>query len=174
MSSYGHAHASIARRNPLCRWLLAALVGLCAGPASFAAERPESLSPNEQAAWNLEADYWKYVKAVDLEAYRSLWHKDFVGWPYSAAQPVRKDHITDWISAYADKGVRLQWYSIQPAASQATENVVVTHYWVTTFWADKAGRGEPPQTSRITHAWIKTRDGWQIIGGMSAIPTSDK
>ena len=46
---------------------------------------------------------------------------------------------------------------------------VVTHYWVTAFWADKAGKGEPPETTRITHTWIKTTTGggWQILGGMS-------
>jgi hypothetical protein len=45
--------------------------------------------------------------------------------------------------------------------------MVVTSYWTTVFWVDKAGRGEPA-TMRVTHTWIKTATGWQIIGGMSA------
>lgn len=147
------------------RWLLLAVVGLCAELPMVGQQARQS--PSEEAVWKLEADYWRYVKAADLEGYRGLWHKDFVGWPSFSAQPVRKDHITDWITASTEKGVRLQWYSLEPAASQATENVVVVHYWVTAFWADKAGRGEPPETTRITHTWIKTPAGWQIVGGMS-------
>lgn len=125
-------------------------------------------SENEQQVWKLENAYWQYVKALDLEHYRALWHPNFVGWPDSSSQPAHKDHITDWITSVSDKGGRMQWYSLQPAASQATENIVVTHYWITSFWVDKDGHGEP-STSRITHTWIKTPTGWQIISGMSAV-----
>jgi len=122
---------------------------------------------NEKAVWKLESAYWEDVKALDLKSYMTLWHDNVLGWPYANSQPARKDHIADWISRYTDKGLRLQWFSIQQAASQSTDDVVVTHFWITSFWADKAGHGEP-STSRITHTWIKTANGWQIIGGMSA------
>jgi Domain of unknown function (DUF4440) len=151
------------------RMLMLAVVGLCAALPAAAQQ-----SANEQAVWKLETAYWNYVRAVDLDGYRTLWHKDFVGWPSSSAQPARKDQITDWITASTDKGVRLQWYSLEPAASQATENIVITHYWVTAFWSDKAGKGEPPETVRITHTWIKTATGWQILGGMAAPPAPGK
>jgi hypothetical protein len=157
------------RRFSCWRWLLLAVVGFCAA-LPVAAQQ----SANEQAVWKLESAYWNYVKAVDLEGYRTLWHKDFVGWPSSSAQPARKDHITEWISALTGKGLHLQWYSIEPAASQATENIVITHYWVTAFWADKAGQGDPPETARVTHTWIKTAAGWQILGGMASSPPSGK
>jgi len=39
-------------------------------------------------------------------------------------------------------------------------------YWITLKWVDKDGNG-PSQTIRITHAWRKSGDEWQIIGGMS-------
>lgn len=151
------------------RAALLALTGFCLALCASAQQ-----SANEQAVWKLEADYWKFVKAVDLEGYRGLWHANFVGWPSSSAQPKRKDHITDWITGLTEKGLRLQWYSIEPAASQATENIVITHYWVTTFWSDKNGNGEPPETGRITHTWIRTPTGWQILGGMSAQPAPGK
>jgi ketosteroid isomerase-like protein len=125
-------------------------------------------SDNEQAVWKMEKTYWEDVKVLDLDSYRALWHENFVGWPYSSSQPARKDHITDWIAAYTDKGSRLQWFSLQPAASQSTGDLVVTHYWLTAFWSDKAGHGEPA-TTRVTHTWIKTDKGWQIISGMSAV-----
>jgi hypothetical protein len=31
--------------------------------------------------WEREEEYWRYVKAADVEDYIMLWHKDFVGWP---------------------------------------------------------------------------------------------
>ena len=171
MSSRGRPGNPSARQLLILikRMLPLVLVGLCAALPAVGQQ-----SADEQAVWKLETAYWNYVKAVDLDGYRSLWHRDFVGWPSSSAQPARKDHITDWITASTDKGIGLQWYSIQPAASQATENIVVVHYWVTYFWADNAGRGEPPQTNRITHTWIKTGDGWQILGGMSNPPIHGK
>ena len=122
---------------------------------------------NENAVWKLENAYWEYVKALDMDHYKGLWHENFVGWPYSSSQPARKDHITDWIKARTDKGTTLAWFELKPAESQATDNIVVTAYWLTELWAVKAGHGEP-FTQRITHTWIKTANGWQIIGGMSA------
>jgi hypothetical protein len=144
------------------RHLIVALVVLTAVLPVFAQQ-----SENDKEVWKRETSYWEYVKAVDLDGYRSLWHPDFVGWPKFSAEPARKDHITDWIAAYSEKGTRLKWYSIQPAASQSTENIVVVHYWITQLWLDKAGQGQL-ETDRITHTWIKTPGGWQIIGGMSA------
>jgi hypothetical protein len=124
-------------------------------------------SDNEKAVWKLETTYWEDVKALDLESYRNLWHENFVGWPYSSSQPARKDHITDWIKAHTDKGATMVWYELEPVDSRATENLVVTEYWLTSLWADKTGHGEPI-TQRVTHTWIKSAKGWQIISGMSA------
>jgi len=138
------------------------LVALCAALPAHAQQ-----SEDEKAVWKLETTYWEDVKALDLENYKTLWHENVIGWPYVNSQPVRKDHTADWIAHYTDKGLRLQWFSIHQADSQTTGDAVVTHFWVTTLWADKAGHGEPT-TSRITHTWIKTDKGWQIIGGMSA------
>lgn len=169
MASRKNTVDSKARRFPDVRifLILFACVAYAALPA-FAQQ-----SANEQAVWKLETSYWEYVKALDLEKYRDLWHSNFVGWPASSSQPARKDHITDWITAFTEKGQKLQWYSLQPAASQATENIVIVHYWLTAFWADKDGRGEPT-TMRLTHTWIQTAEGWQILGGMSAPPTPNK
>jgi hypothetical protein len=127
-------------------------------------------SAEEQAVWKLEHAYWDYVKSLELEKYKDLWHPNFVGWASSSPQPERKDHITDWIASYTSKELRLKSYELEPAASQVTENVVITHYWLTSLWVDKDGRGEP-RTLKVTHTWIRTANGWQIIGGMAA-PTT--
>ncbi len=138
------------------------LAAICAAAPARAQQ-----TDNEKAVWKLETTYWEDVKVLDLESYRNLWHENFVGWPYSNSQPARKDHITDWIKAHTDKRETLAWFELKPADSRATENVVVTEYWLTSLWADKAGHGEP-FTQRVTHTWIKTANGWEIIAGMSA------
>jgi ketosteroid isomerase-like protein len=128
----------------------------------------QAQSPQEQAVWKLEHAYWDYVKSFDLERYRMLWHSDFVGWPQSSATPVRKADIGNWFMGHKDKGEELVAFKLEPAASQAFgENLVVTHYWVTAAWARKSQTVQPGK-SRITHTWLRTNDGWQIIGGMSA------
>ena len=113
------------------------LAAICAAPPARAQQ-----SDNEKAVWKLETTYWEDVKALDLDSYKVLWHENFVGWPYSSSQPARKDHITDWIKAYTEKRTRLQWFSLQSAASQSTGDIVVTHYWLTAFWAEKGGHGD--------------------------------
>jgi len=121
-------------------------------------------SADEQAVWRLEHAYWEDVKALDLASYRDLWHPNFVGWPSVSAEPVRKDHITDWITTNANR--HLESYTLKPAASQATGDLVVVHYWITTSWSENSDRTS--QTLRITHTWIRTGKSWQIISGMSS------
>jgi Domain of unknown function (DUF4440) len=133
----------------------------------FSAALAQCQSPQEQTVWKQEHAYWEYVKKFDLEHYRALWHSDFVGWPQSAAAPVRKANITDWFTEHKAKGEELE-FKLEPAASQAFgDNLVVTHYWVTAAWIAK-GQTPKPGRSRITHTWLRTNDVWQIIGGMSA------
>jgi hypothetical protein len=55
-------------------------------------------SADEKEVWSLEDSYWRYVQANDLARYRTLWHADFLGWPLSSPEPVRKERITDWIT----------------------------------------------------------------------------
>jgi ketosteroid isomerase-like protein len=145
----------------LPRFWIAAAFFCCAFPALA------QKSSGEDAVWKLEHSYWDFVKAQDLTSYHALWHPDFVGWPSVSAQPVRKDHITDWITSNAAKGLHLALYSLKPADSQATGQLVVVHYWITFAWQDQSGSGEP-HTLRVTHTWVKTDKGWQIIGGMSS------
>ncbi len=123
-------------------------------------------SENEQTLWNLEHAYWRYVQDNNLGAYLGLWHKGFVGWPSVSAAPVRKDHITDWITSQTRKGLTLKPGEFKPAAIQMTGDVAVTCYWITYKWLDKDGKGAA-HTLRITHTWLKDGKDWRITGGMS-------
>ncbi len=137
--------------------------------ATFAHDSPK----DEAHIWNLEKAYWEYVKANDLEKYRALWHEDFVGWPLVSSAPVRKDHITDWITANTSKGVKLQSFSIAQLAIRVTGDIAIDHYRIKANWA--AGEAAEARTDalRITHTWIHTHGTWQIIGGMSAPVNAD-
>ena len=123
---------------------------------------------DETQVWQLEKAYWEYVKANDLENYRALWHENFLGWPFVSATPVRKDHITDWITTNTSKGIKLQAYSIEQLAIQVTGDVAINHYRIKATWANDKGAELRTDALRITHTWIRMNGTWQIIGGMSA------
>ncbi len=127
----------------------------------------------EAQVWNLEKAYWEYVKTNDLEKYRALWHEDFLGWPFVSSAPLRKDHITDWITSNTSQGVRLQSYSIERLAIHVTGDVAIDHYRIKATWANNEGAEVRTDAFRITHTWIRTHDNWQIIGGMSAPVNSE-
>ena len=131
-----------------------------------------NLPKNEAQVWQSEKAYWEYVEANDLEKYRALWHENFVGWLLVSPAPVRKDHIANWISASTSKGIGLQYYSIEQLAIQVTGDSAINHYRINATWANRAGAEVRTDRMRITHTWIRMRETWQIIGGMSA-PVND-
>jgi ketosteroid isomerase-like protein len=128
----------------------------------------QNSAKDDAQVWELEKAYWEYVKANDLEKYRALWHENFVGWPFVSPAPVRKDHITDWITANTSKGIALQSYSIEQLAIQVTGDIAINHYRINATWANGTGAEDRTDKFRITHTWIRTHGTWQIVGGMSS------
>jgi len=128
---------------------------------------------DETQIWNLEKAYWEYVKASELEKYHALWHENFVGWPFVSSAPVRKDHITDWITANTSKGLKLQSYSIEQLAIRVTGDVAIDYYRIKANWAASETAEARTDALRITHTWIRTHGTWQILGGMSAPVNAD-
>ena len=128
----------------------------------------QTSAKEEAQVWELEKAYWEYVKANDLEKYRALWHENFVGWPFVSSAPVRKDHITDWITANTSKGISLHSYSIEQLAIQGTGDIATNYYRINFTWANSAGAEVRTDRMRIMHTWIRTHGTWQIVGGMSS------
>lgn len=62
----------------------------------------------------------------------------------------------------------LQCYKLEHAGFTQVGDVAVTHYHLTEHWLDKSGKGEP-RTIKVTHTWLRSKDSWQIIGGMAAV-----
>ena len=141
---------------------------VAAAKITFAGEptSPSQTAADEQKLWELERAYWRYVENNDLASYSALWHQNFLGWPSISAAPVRKDHITHWITSQTSKGLKFKTNEFKPAAIQVTGDVAFAGYWITFRWLDKDGKGAPYML-RITHAWVRSGKDWQIIGGMS-------
>jgi ketosteroid isomerase-like protein len=137
------------------------------------AEFGQSATNYEAQVWSLEKAYWEYVKANELEKYRTLWHEDFLGWPLVSPSPIGTEHITDWITANTSKGLKLQSYAIEQLAIHVTGDVAINHYRIKTNWARNETAKVRTDALRITHTWIRTHGTWQIIGGMSAPVNAD-
>ena len=150
----------------MTRIVACAVIGVLLSPCVFAATSADS-----EEVWSLETAYWEYVKANDLEKYRGLWHENFLGWPSVSPEPLRKDHITDWITFRTSKGETLKSYDLERLTAQVTRDVATVTYRVRYTFADKNGAGQPSQV-RIIHTWLRSQEGkWQIISCMSA-PTN--
>ncbi|HEY4447053.1 MAG TPA: nuclear transport factor 2 family protein [Steroidobacteraceae bacterium] len=129
-------------------------------------------SADEKEVWSLEDSYWRYVQANDLDRYRTLWHADFLGWPLSSPEPVRKERITDWITAHTSTGETLKSYDLQRLAAQASGDHVTVTYRVHMTWVNKDGVDQPGNL-RVIHTWLRDASHkWQIISGMAAPPNA--
>jgi ketosteroid isomerase-like protein len=133
--------------------------------ALFAAQQ----SGGEKEVWSLENSYWQYAKSNDMDRYRTLWHPDFLGWPYSDTEPAGKERITGWITAHTGKGETLKSFELEPLKSHTTGAYATVAYRVHLTWTDKDGK-DHPGALRIIHTWLR-RGKWQIISGMGA-PTN--
>lgn len=126
----------------------------------------EATVSDEQQIWGLDNAYWRYVQENNLPAFLNLLHKDFLGWPSIYPGPVRKDHMTEWITAQTTKGLAFKQLALTRLGIEITEDVAVTCYSITYAWQDKNGDGTPIPL-RMTHVWTRSGDDWQMIGGMS-------
>jgi hypothetical protein len=127
-------------------------------------------SKNVSEVWAREDDYWRFVKAGDVERYRSLWHEKFIGWPCDQPHPMAKASIGDWVQKIRDQKIKVTAEIVHEGA-QDFGSVVVVHYSVRYTDSDPDNRVEkdivgPGDHSKITHTWMKASNTWLIIGGM--------
>ena len=88
----------------------------------------QEMSNAQRDVWLLEEAYWRYVTANDIESYKSLWHKDFVGWPGGAPAPVGDANIADWIGEMHGDSTRRYDYALRRiAVVPFGDDIVVTH-----------------------------------------------
>lgn len=151
------------------RVAILALFGLLIGGAQIASGQSASSSgesENVSQVWRREADYWRFVKAGDVDGYVSLWHDKFIGWPCGQEHPKRKASIGDWVREVRDKHINVT-SDLTREGAEDFGNVVVVHYRFTRVDTYPDGHVEGKgKESKITHTWKRISDTWVIIGGM--------
>ncbi len=130
-------------------------------------ETSEQAGQIKNEIWQLEENYWKYVKEKDLKSYLSLWDDHFMGYP-STNKIGGKDHITDWIIAmYKDRKSTFD-YELTRHVENVFGDIVIVLYDATQIWKNEKGEIVERSTFKLTHTWKKTGSVWLIIGGMGA------
>jgi lactoylglutathione lyase len=128
---------------------------------------PLSVEQTKDEVWQLEENYWKYVKDEDLKSYIGLWDEKFIGYP-SNNIIAGKNHITDWmVDMYKDKNRKFS-YELKRKVENVFNDIVIVLYDVTYSWTNEKNEVVEKNTYKITHTWEKTDKGWTIIGGMGA------
>jgi len=128
--------------------------------------KAESASVNQ--VWTREDEYGRFADAGELDAYKSLFHDKFIGWPCGSAHPKRKAGVGEWVREVRDKHIQVA-SEITREGAEDFGNVVIVHYRATEVdtYPDGQTEGEGEEY-KVTHTWMRTGNTWQIIGGMCA------
>jgi ketosteroid isomerase-like protein len=126
------------------------------------------MSEEQRAVWTLEEAYWRFVQSGDVEAYETLWHDDFVGWPCHSRDPSDKSGIGSWVRDIRDNRWKLR-YQLEPLAFRSFDDVVVVHYAAEYVYDYGDGTSSGAGLWRkFIHVWKRAGDDWKIISGMCA------
>ena len=116
--------------------------------------------------WQLEENYWKYVKEKDYQSYGKLWDENFLGYP-SNNTVGDKAHITDWMTEmYQQPGIFN--YTLTRKVENVFGDIVIVFYDVSHNFTNDKNEVVKTGHFKIIHTWKKTENGWLIIGGMGA------
>lgn len=127
----------------------------------------------ENEVWNMEERYWEYVQHIDTVSYKTLWHKDFIGYPSFGDGVSDNSKIATWIpDLHKDPDLKFS-YILYKKASNAIGDVVMVFYDTDEIWTDKYNKVVRKETYKFTHTWKKIDGHWVILGGMAAIKRQD-
>ncbi len=125
-----------------------------------------SVEKIKDEVWQLEENYWKYVKEKDFKSYLTLWDENFLGYP-SNNTIGDKAHITDWMTEmYQQTGVFN--YTLTRKVENVFGDIAIVFYDVTHNFTNEKNEILKTGSFKIIHTWKKTETGWLIIGGMGA------
>jgi hypothetical protein len=120
----------------------------------------------EDEVWSAELAYWGYFKAADLASFVACWHDDGVAWAIQPA-PTNKEAIRALLAPLLPT-IESWEYELKPMSVRVYNNSV----GVTIFEAHKHARlvtgAEVTEVTKAIHTWLRTDNGWKIIGGMEA------
>ena len=122
-------------------------------------------SPIELELWNLEQIYMLNYKDKNLDILTNFWHKDFVGWPQSSAEPVDIGTASKALTKPSEE--RIIAFKIRKQKILLHGEIAIVYYYIDVE-RESQEKELSRSTYRIIHTWIKENDKWQILGGMSA------
>lgn len=94
-------------------------------PSVFGQERQSAAVQRE--IWNAKEAYWRFLKEKKQEAFMSLWHEQFVGWPTGMSVPADKTKIrTHWYPSLTTEKAILS-YDLKPMAFRVHGNTAVVY-----------------------------------------------
>ena len=125
-----------------------------------------SQGANVEAVWAREEQYWRYVKAGDLESYLTLWSDGFRGWSCGQPHTTTIAEVGNSVRSIRDQKIQLT-YTLTREGAAHFGDVVVIYYQATQRreFPDTRLTGSGT-TSKLTHTWRRFGDVWKIIGGM--------
>jgi ketosteroid isomerase-like protein len=122
--------------------------------------------------WSQEVAYWEYLKATDIDAFMSLWHDDFIGWPNNQPVLANKAGMHQLVAGGLDAiQIKSVTYELNPLSVRVFDDIGIVYYKAHVVVETVNGE-EIATHERFTHTWLHTADGWKIIAGMSASLTS--
>jgi hypothetical protein len=122
----------------------------------------------QNQVWQMEERYWVYVDKIDTEAYKRLWHDEFIGYPSFGNGVSNKSGIAVWIpELHKDTSLSFS-YKLYKKAVNAIDDVVIVFYDADEIWTDRKNNVVRKETFKFTHTWKKYDDTWVILGGMAA------
>lgn len=125
-----------------------------------------SIEQTKNEVWQLEENYWNYVKEKDYKSYGTLWDENFLGYP-SNNTIGDKAHITDWMTEmYQQPGVFN--YTLTRKVENVFGDIAIVFYDVSHNFTNEKNEIVKKGSFKIIHTWKKTEKGWLIIGGMGA------
>jgi len=126
---------------------------------------PQEMSSLQKEVWQMEETYWRDVKGFDEARYMTLWHEKFLGWPQDQKMPIGKVALGEAVHRKFQRKGTLDYEFLSKSVA-VTGNVGITQYAVKSSFTGTDGQ-KTSFSSRVTHTWLKTDEGWKIVGGMS-------
>lgn len=125
----------------------------------------QEMSAAQKEVWDMEEAYWRDIKTGNEAHYLTLWHENFLGWPYYQPAPVGRAALVKGIHEKFTQTRTLET-EISAKFVQVTGDVAIIQYAVKSVYTDREGKKQTDNL-RIAHTWLKTSSGWKILGGMS-------
>ena len=129
----------------------------------------QNMSPEQLEVWRLEEQRMKYVSARDIESFRGMYHKDFIGWPNRVTSPIGQTDLGGGILDAIAKGLKPSKVELRREAVRIFGDVAMVHLAMKrnlVSTSDETHR--EGDWIKITHTWKREGNTWKIIGGMSA------